>query len=303
MKKISLFKAAWVVFFVMVLSQSVSARDLPAIVSADWLEKNINNRNLIILDVRYVEHYREGHIPGAINAFYGAWAFKKGNLSSEVPEVDDLFDLIGEAGITPDAHVVIVGKTNTWQERVHMARVACTLQYAGVEDVAILDGGHDQWARGHKALSTETVHLEPVAFKGKINHSIFVKKDYVQKNLGKILLVDVREPAYYKGERKADFIARAGRLPGAVNLPTSWMFANGGTFKKKEDLAILAAGVVGKDLDREMITYCDTGKCCPTWHFMLKEVLGYKHVYLYDGSIQEWTADPDAPVQLNHNAK
>jgi len=303
MKKISLFKAAWVLFFVMVLSQSVSARDLPAIVSTDWLEQNISKPNLIILDVRYVEHYRTGHIPGAINAFYGGWSVKKVDLSSEVPEMDDLFDLVGETGIAPDAHVIIVGKTNTWQERVHMARVACTLQYAGVEDVAILDGGHDQWVRDRKTLSTETTHLKPVVFKGQINRYIFVKKDYVQKNLGKILLVDVREPAYYTGKKKADFIAKAGRLPGAVNLPTSWMFSKGGTFKKKEDLAVLAAGVVGKDLDREMITYCDTGKCCPTWHFVLKELLGYKRVYLYDGSLQEWTADPDAPVQLNHNGK
>jgi 3-mercaptopyruvate sulfurtransferase SseA len=35
----------------------------------------------------------------------------------------------------------------------------------------------------------------------------------------------------------------------------------------------------------------------------LREILGYQHVYLYGGSIEEWTADPDAPVQLNHQIK
>jgi len=36
---------------------------------------------------------------------------------------------------------------------------------------------------------------------------------------------------------------------------------------------------------------------------MLKEVLGYKRVYLYDGSIEEWTVDPNVAVELNHTGK
>jgi len=297
MKRIGLLKASWIVFSVMIFPLTVSGRDVPAVISSDWLEKNLHSPKLVILDVRKVEYYREGHVPGAVNIFYRAWSFKKAGLNAEIPDMDDLFDLVGSTGITPDAHVIIVGKPNTWQERVHMARVACTLQYAGVENVAILDGGHDKWARERKALSRETVHPKPAVFKGQINRSIFVDKDYIQKNLTKILLVDVREPAFYLGQKKADVAARAGRIPGAVNLPTSWMFSNGGTFKTKEKLAALASGVVGKDPDKEMITYCDTGTCCPTWYFILKEVLGYKRVYLYDGSIEEWTADPEAPIQ------
>jgi len=35
----------------------------------------------------------------------------------------------------------------------------------------------------------------------------------------------------------------------------------------------------------------------------LKKVLGYKRIYLYDGSIEEWPMDTDATVQLNHNGK
>lgn len=76
-----------------------------------------------------------------------------------------------------------------------------------------------------------------------------------------------------------------------------------GRFKGKDTLESLAASVIGKEKDREIVTYCDTGTCCPTWRFMLKEVLGYKRVYLYDGSIEEWTADPNAPVELNNTGK
>ena len=297
MKRRDLVKMFWAIIVVMFFPLTVSALDLPPIVSTRSLEENLYAPGLVILDVRKVEYYREGHIPGAINAFYRAWPFKKVTLNAEVPDMEDLFDLIGSNGITPSSRVVIVGKTDSWQERVHMARVACTLKYAGVERISILDGGHNKWVRDGKVLSREAVHQIPIVFTGKIDKNLFVDKDYIQQRLGKILLVDVREPAFYPGQKKAAVAARAGRIPGAVNLPTSWMFTGEGTFKSKDDLAILASVVVGQDPDREMITYCDTGTCCPTWHFVLREVLGYKRVYLYDGSIEEWTADPNAPVQ------
>jgi len=303
MSKRNILKTAWVVFFIFFLPLTVSARDLPAIVSTDWLEKNLKNDKLIILDVRKVEYYQAGHIPGAVNEFFRAWSFKKVDLSAEIPEMDDLFELVGDAGITPVSHVVVVGKMDTWQERVHIARVACTIQYAGMENVALLDGGHIKWVKEGKPLSQKVEHPKPKLFKGQINRTIFVKKDYILKNLEKILLVDVREPAFFTGMKKAEVATKAGRIPGAVNLPTSWIFAKDGTFKEKEVLESLAAGVIGRDKDREIITYCDTGTCCPTWHFMLKEVLGYKRVHLYDGSIEEWTADPNAPVELNHKGK
>lgn len=303
MSKTSLLKAILFILLIFILPSTVAARELPAIVSTDWLEKNLKNDKLIILDVRKVEYYRAGHIPGAVNDFYRAWSLKKADLSAEVPEMDDLFELVGSAGISPDNHVVVVGKMDTWQERVHIARVACTLQYAGVENVALLDGGHVKWAKERKPLSKEIVRPKPKVFKGEINRSIFVKKDYILKNLEKILLVDVREPAFFTGKKKAEVATKAGRIPGAVNLPTSWIFAKDGTFKEKEVLESLATGVIGKDKDREIITYCDTGTCCPTWYFMLREILEYKRVYLYDGSIEEWTADPNAPVQLNGKGK
>lgn len=303
MSQKNLLKATMVIFSIFISTLSAFAGDLPAIVSTDWLEKNLKNDKLIVLDVRKVEYYQEGHIPGAVNDFYRAWSFKKADLSAEVPDMDDLFDLVGSAGIRPDSHVVVVGKMDTWQERVHIARVACTLNYAGVADVSLLDGGHIKWAREGKPESKKTVKPKPITFKGQINRNIFVKKDYILKNMAKILLVDVREPAFFTGQKKAEVATKAGRIPGAVNLPTSWIFEKDGTFKQKEEMESLAASVIGKDREREIITYCDTGTCCPTWHFMLKEVLGYKRVYLYDGSIEEWTADPGAPVQLDGNSK
>jgi thiosulfate/3-mercaptopyruvate sulfurtransferase len=276
---------------VFVLPLMPLAREITPIVSTDWLEKNLSQPKLIIVDIRKVEEYKEGHIPNSINVFYGSWAIKKKDLDNELPEDDDLFDVIGSAGIKPDSVVVVVGKTDTTPDLVNTPRVAWTLMYAGVPNVAVLDGGYNKWVTEKKTVSTETVKPKVGDFKGKVNKDIFAPKDYVVSRIGKSAIVDTRLPDFYFGVSKLDFVQRPGRIQGAVNLPSPWIFTKEGTFKDKTDLEAMAAGVLGKDLSKEIITYCDTGRLCKGWAFVLREVLGYKNVRSYDGSSQEWSKD------------
>ncbi len=76
--------------------------------TVDWLEKNLSNPKLVILDIRKVEDYREGHIPGAVSASYRTWAYGKAGKREEIPRQDDLFDAVGDAGIKPHSLVVVV---------------------------------------------------------------------------------------------------------------------------------------------------------------------------------------------------
>ena len=288
MKRNSLFKAIPLVLLIFGLPCTGSARDIAPIVSVDWLETNLQAPRLIVLDVRRVEQFREGHIPKAVNVFYGAWAFKKGDLYTEVPEWDDLFEMIGYAGIGYDSHVVVVGKIDTPRESYQAARVACTLQYAGIVNVTLLDGGYNQWVNQKKPTSSTIVKVERRPFIGNVKREMFADKQYILSRMGKIALLDVREPDYFTGKKKMDCIPKPGQMPGAVNLPTSCAFTGEGMFKDRQALSDLAEKVVGVDRSREIITYCDTGQCCPTWSYILKEVLGYQKVRIYDGAMQEW---------------
>jgi thiosulfate/3-mercaptopyruvate sulfurtransferase len=294
MKKIRI--SAVVLFFcVMFLPLVSGARDVEPIVSASWLEQNLNNPKVIVVDIRKVEDYKTGHIPNAVNAFYGSWAITKGGMRNELPANDDLFDVIGSAGIGSDSIVVVVGKTDGTPDRTDITRVAWTLKYAGIPNVAILDGGYNKWTADKKAVSTDAVKPKAKPYQAKVNESLFVKKDYVMKNLGNAIIVDVREPDFYKGVKKLDFVSKTGRIPKAVNLPPTQAYKQDGTFKDKAELRNIASGVVGNDTTREIITYCDTGKVCTGWSFLLTELMGYKNVKVYDGSSEEWTKDPQAP--------
>jgi thiosulfate/3-mercaptopyruvate sulfurtransferase len=266
------------------------------IVSTGWLEQNLANTKVVILDVRKVEEYKAGHIPNAVNVFYGSWAIKKGDLLNELPPNDDLLDLIGSAGIDENSIVVVVGRTDTIPDQFDMTRVAWTLKYMGLDNAAILDGGYNQWVKAKKPISTDAVKAKSKAYKGKINKGLFVNKDYVMGRLGKATILDTRGPAFYQGKEKLAFVPKVGRIKGAVNLPVGQLYTPEGLYKDQAALLALATAAVGADKTKEIIAYCDTGKTCTSWTFILTDLFGYD-VKVYDGSSMEWLKDPNAPVE------
>jgi len=272
------------------------AREISPLVSPGWLAANLQKPNLVILDIRKVEEYKAGHVPKAVNVFYGSWAIKKADLDNELPDGDDLDDIINSAGINDDSLIVIVGKTETTPDLVNTSRVAWTLKYAGLENVAILDGGYAKWIAENREISTESVKVTGGNFKAKWNKDIYADKNYIEGKIGKATIVDARGPEFFFGVAKLDFVAKAGHIPQAVNLPSAWLFTKEGTFKNKDELKAMAKGVVGENINKEIIAYCDTGRLASAAWFLFSEILGYKNVRLYDGSMQEWAKDAKAPV-------
>jgi len=283
--------------FIVLLPAAGLARDIAPIVSTDWLLANLKNPKLVILDIRRVEDYREGHIPGALNAFYGAWAYMKDGLYASLPEKDEIDDTISYMGINFDRWVIVTGCMDTPRLSYQSARVACTLQYAGIENVALLDGGVNKWVAEKKPLSTRVEKRKTSKFRGKYISEKFADKNYVKERLGKLILLDLREREFFTGEKKMDCVPMRGHIPGAFNMPTSCAFNEDRTFKTKEELRVIAESAAGKDRSAAIVTYCDAGQCCPTWSYLLTEALGYQNVRLYIGSMQEWVKDPQAPVE------
>ncbi|MCX5820263.1 MAG: sulfurtransferase [Deltaproteobacteria bacterium] len=295
MRKIKFVLAFMAVLLLLPFATFAGAAEV--IVSTDWLQQNLSNANVVILDVRKVEEYKDGHIPNAINIFYNSWAVTRDGLTNELPAEDDLRDLIGSLGVGKDTTVVVVSKNDPVPERFNMTRVAWTLRYAGVQKVSVLNGGYDRWAAEKKEISTTPNRGKKVAYDAPFNKTFYADKVHVMASLGKVTIVDVREAPFFKGEKKLDFVAKTGRIKGAINLPNSLIFTPEGTFKSPEALAAAATPVVGTDKEKEIIVYCDTGKTCTAWWLVFHDVLGYKNVMDYDGSSMEWLKDPAAPVE------
>lgn len=284
------------VVFAVVFCSLGFARDIDPIVSTDWLEKNLTNSKLVVIDIRKTEDYKIGHIPNAVNVFYGTWAIDKKGLKNEMPEDDDLVDIIAGAGISNDSLIVVAGLSETLTDLVNMARVSWTLKYAGLNNLAVLDGGNTKWIKEQKPVSSEPVKPKAGNFKPKWNKNILATKELVLKQIGKSVIIDDRTPDTFFGVAKLDFIEKAGHIKDALSLPSGWLFTKDNVYRTKEDIQAIAEGVVGKDKKKEIITYCDTGRLGTGWWFVLSELLGYENVKLYEGSMQEWSKDPNAPV-------
>jgi thiosulfate/3-mercaptopyruvate sulfurtransferase len=290
-----------------------TTRDIAPIVTTQWLANNIDAPNLVILDARAPDNYAQGHIPGSINVpglgnFYLCLFAPDCGLWMELPKEAALLTTIGNAGITGASRVVVVGRTvdpYAAYAVADAARVAITLLYAGVKNVALLNGGYDKWATEGRTTSTEPVKAKAVTYTGVVNKGMFVTKDYVEKKIGKSTLVEAREPDIYYGIIQEPWTKRAGHIPTAKNLPAPWLWAfekdkkeaiRYGTWKDADVIREMALAVLGEDASKEIIVYCGVGGyASPVW-FALTQMVGYTNAKVYDGSMQEWSADPKAPV-------
>jgi thiosulfate/3-mercaptopyruvate sulfurtransferase len=274
------------------------AKGLAPIVTSEWLEKNLSE--VKIIDIRKADEFREGHVPGAVNIMYGVLAVKMNNLDNELPQVDDLTDVLNAAGITGKSKVVIYNKVDNVLERANMTRIAQTLTYAGIENVAVLDGGWNKWTADKKTVSKDASAVKPGNEKFAFDHKIIVDQKQVLIRLGKALMVDTRDPEFFFGAAKLPFVEKAGRIKGAVSLPSSWVFTKEGGFRPVDELQKYVSGVIGNDKNREIIVYCDSGRLASSWWFMLTQVFGYKNVAMYDGSSQDFMKNPDFPIEQFH---
>ena len=53
---------------VLALALPLSALAAAPVVSTDWLAQNLKAPNQVIIDIRKVDEYKAGHIPGAVSS-------------------------------------------------------------------------------------------------------------------------------------------------------------------------------------------------------------------------------------------
>jgi len=267
-----------------------------SLVSVDWLQKNIDDPSVIVLDIRRVQEYREGHIPKSVSLTYTAWRTRERNLDCQLPPKDDLNDTLCSIGLQKFATIVIVGKTDTDKDRVQATRVAWTLKYAGIKRPTILNGGYNSWISSKLPILAGWETKAKDRQKCNWNESVIATKEQVRKGLKTSTIVDTRPAQVFSGKETQPTVKRKGHIPGAVNLPYSLVFKENGEFEDKSVLDAYANRVMNENKDREVIVMCCDGQYASSWWFVLSEMLGYKTVAIYDGSMEEWCKDDASPL-------
>ncbi len=106
------------------------------------------------------------------------------------------------------------------------------------------------------------------------------------------VLVDARAAERYRGEvEPIDPVA--GRIPGAVNVPTARNLSDDGRFRSPAELRELYAEV-GAVAGADVAAYCGSGVTA-AHDVLAMEVAGVRAA-LYPGSWSGWISDPTRPV-------
>jgi thiosulfate/3-mercaptopyruvate sulfurtransferase len=311
-----LFASFFLFGFAQAGNRPTCSRTIDPIVTTDWLAANLNKKNLVIVDIRSAGEYAEGHIPGSINEPFvtgfddngpsSNWIVGIDGLWLQLPHPEDLYDTIGKLGIISKSRVVIVTAPNPDPEveppffgLANATRVALTLVYAEIKNVAILDGGYPKWVQEKRTTTDESPNVTPVTYRGKVNKAMFVSMDYVKKHIRKSDIIDARDAEVHYGLITEPFAPVPGHIPSAKSLPAPWIWELDETetyytYKPDEILSAMASETLGepwgwkRHLNQEVIVYCGVGGYASSWWFVLTQVLGYQNVRVYDGSAQEW---------------
>lgn len=268
------------------------------LVSADWLEANLENPNVVIVESdEDVLLYDVSHIPGAVKIDW--------HTDLNQPVVRDYLqgpefaELASRSGISRESTVVIYGDASNWWA----AYALWVFKLFGHPDVRLLDGGREKWIAEGRVVTQEKPDVAsseyPVIDRDDVTDRAF--RDQVLAHIGKPM-VDVRSPQEYTGERThmpnypQEGALRAGHIPGAQSVPWARAANEDKTFKTREELEAIYLGEKGLKTEDDVIAYCRIGeRSSHTW-FVLKYLLGFTRVRNYDGSWTEWGSLVGAPI-------
>lgn len=270
-----------------------------AVVQPDWLEKNLDDPKVVVVEVSTEPGiYERGHIRNAVKITWHTDLVD--TVNRDVVSAANFQKFAQAAGISQDSTVVLYGDKNNW----FAAWGAWIFNLYGAKDVRILDGGRMKWEKDGRALTTAVTtktkgNFTSTRLDKTMRATLLQDIIPVAKKRVKVDLIDIRSADEYSGKIFApagfqELAVRAGHIPGAINVPWGLNVNADGTFKPVADLKKLYAdkGIDGK---QPIITYCRIGERSSLTWFVLSEILGYD-VKNYDGSWTEYGNTVGVPI-------
>jgi thiosulfate/3-mercaptopyruvate sulfurtransferase len=278
-------------------------------VSTQWLADHLGSDGLVILDATVLQvphphgglawlsgldqYLVDGHIPGAVFAdLLETFSDPTGAYPFSRPDAEQFSEAAVSVGVDDQTTVIVYDSAvGTWA-----ARIWWLFRAFGYDRVAVLDGGLAKWKAEGRTTDLGTVEPRSVSgFTAEERAGHWVDKSFVEAVVDgdeRATLVCALPPKEFAGE--AGQRSRLGHIPGSVNAPAGRLVSREtNALLPVEALRTTFADVLASP--DPIVTYCAGGIAAAADALVLT-LLGRTDVALYDGSLNEWADDEDAPL-------
>ena len=254
------------------------------LISVEWLAKNLNRNDVVLIDASFGQLYAAKHIAGAVNVDVFSFGGRE-NLAAEME------GRIQSWGVSKGKKVVIYDQGGTYMA----TSLFFDLYYHGFPpgDLLVLDGGLAKWqATGGAVTKDPTPAPKPGTFRvAKLKEDVRVRLPEFLVASGDPVnnaLVEALDPDQHFGGAK--FFDRAGHIPNAIMVPSEDFFNADKTFKSAEEIRRMLA-YLGVKPEQQVYSHCGGGIAASVPFFAAKMMLNYPRVKLYKESQLEWLRD------------
>ncbi|WP_261575391.1 sulfurtransferase [Frankia gtarii] len=285
--------------------------DFPALVTVDWLHDHLKDPALRVLDATAWlrlsdggnvsfdsgrDNWAAGHIPNAGFAdLIDDLSAPDSPMLFTAPSAPRFAAAMSRLGVGPGTHVIAYdAESGMWATRLWWL-----LRLFGFDAVSVLDGGLTAWRAADLPLTVDLPSSGTAPpFTATLRPDLLVTTAQVHRRLQDPpgWLVNALPEEIFRGGGPQT-AARPGRIPGSLGVPASDLIDPAThRFRPAEQLRarFTAAGVTA---DARLVTYCGGG-IAATFDAFALALLGHHDVAVYDGSIIEWAAQADLPMEI-----
>ena len=253
------------------------------LVDAEYLLSNRENDNLVVIDARggmleegALMYDKATVVDWTDISLLGEFGGEElGKLLSK----ENYQQIFAKLGIKEDSEVLVYGFTMPDQGFGDEGRILYTFNYAGFNNVKIIDGGFKQvealgFNKKYNPTEDRIDVSDVVRVEGENNsNAIFTDELLSLVGNSNVQIIDTRLEVEYNG-RVIYGENKAGHIPTAISIPFNSLVDKDGFIKSREELEKYFEDK-GLDKNKLQITYCTTGVRASYVAVILTE-LGYK---------------------------